>query len=65
MAFDKNHPFDTEVRESFHEHMCDSFFDSVDHVAPSLEAPPQFEMVKYTPVEYEAVEYEVEEYETI
>ena len=31
----------------------------------SLEAPPQFEMVKYTAVEYEAVEFEAEDHDTI
>ena len=67
LGFEKDHPFDTEVRESFHEHQCDPLFTGVDHVgpSPSLEAPPQFAMVEYTPVEYEAVEYEGEEYETI
>ena len=65
LGFDKDHPFDTEVREKFHEHMCDPFFTGVDHTGPSLEAPPQFEMLEYTPVEYEAVEYEAEEYQSI
>ena len=45
--------------------MCDPFFTDVDHVAPSSEAPPQFEMTEHVPVEYEAVEYEEEEYETV
>ena len=57
LGFDRDHQFDTEVREKFHEHMCDPFFTGVDHTGPLLEAPPQFEMLEYTPVEYEAVEY--------
>ena len=63
----KNYPFDTDVRDNFNEHMCDPFFSGVDHVSDLsvLTAPPQFEMVEYTPVEYEAVEYEEEDYVTI
>ena len=65
--------FDTEVRDSFHEHKCDPFFTGVDHVSgmdmdyssDSLSQPPQFEFVEYTPAEYEAVEYDEVEYETI
>ena len=71
--------FDTEVRDSFHEHKCDPFFTGVDHLSgtdahvlgmdasgtDTMAAPPEFEMVEYTPVEYEAVEYEEVEYETI
>ena len=33
MGFDKDHPFDTEVRDSFYEHQCDPFFTGVDHVS--------------------------------
>ncbi len=59
--------FDTEVRDSFYDHMCDPFFTGVDHmfVNDPLKGPPQFEMVEYTPVEYEAVEYDEVEYETV
>ena len=45
--------------------MCDPFFTGVDHMGPSLESPPQFAMMEYTPVEYKAVEYDGEEYSTI
>eukprot|EP00956_Cyclotella_meneghiniana_P041795 scaffold240115_cov36-Cyclotella_meneghiniana.AAC.2 len=69
LGFDKDHPFDVEVRENFHQHQCDPFFTGVDHTSgndmEALSAPPKFEMVEYTPVEYEAVEYEAEEYVTI
>ena len=34
-------------------------------ILPFIKAPPQFEMVGYTPVEYEAVEYETAVYETV
>jgi len=59
--------FDTEVRDSFHEHKCDPFFTGIDHVSgmDALASPPEFEMVEYTPSEYEAVEYEEVEYQTI
>ena len=55
------------MRDSFHEHKCDPFFTGVDHISgmDAMAAPPQFEMVEYTPVEYEAVEYEEVDYETI
>ena len=60
------HSFDTEVRDNFYEHECDPFFTGIDHMSEPLAAPPQFEMVEYTPVEYEAVEYKAdEEYETV
>jgi len=59
LGFDKDHPFDTEVRDKFYEHQCDPFFSSVDHTVGigEMGGPPQFEMVEYTPVEYEAAEY--------
>eukprot|EP00956_Cyclotella_meneghiniana_P016363 scaffold25814_cov57-Cyclotella_meneghiniana.AAC.3 len=71
LGFDKDHPFDTEVRDKFHEHQCDPFFTGVDHTSGldhttgGLGEPPKFEMVEYTPVEYEAVEYEEKEYTSI
>eukprot|EP00956_Cyclotella_meneghiniana_P044135 scaffold302880_cov113-Cyclotella_meneghiniana.AAC.1 len=69
LGFDKDHPFDTEVRDSFYEYQCDPFFTGVDHESKNdmeaLAAPPQFEMVDYTPVEYEAVEYEEADYITV
>ena len=55
--------FDTEIRDSFHEHKCDPFFTGVDHKAEPPPLSPQFGMVEYTPVEYEAVEYEEVEYD--
>ena len=59
--------FDTEVRDSFHKHKCDPFFTGIDHTSgmDAMAAPPQFEMVEYTPVEYEAVEYEAAEFEGV
>ena len=65
LGFDKEHPFDTEVRDKFYDHMCDPFFTFVDHSVEPLAAPPQFELIEYTPEEYEKVEYEEEEYERI
>lgn len=65
LGFDKDYLFDTEVRDSFHERMCDEFFTGVDHDRNALEGPPQFAMVEYTSVEYEAIEYEDVRYETI
>ena len=65
LGFEKDHPFDTEVQEKFNDHQCDPLFTGIDHMGSSLEAPPQFAMVEYTPVDYEAVEYEAEEYDTI
>eukprot|EP00956_Cyclotella_meneghiniana_P003490 scaffold4251_cov37-Cyclotella_meneghiniana.AAC.5 len=65
LGFHKDHPFDVEVRDSFHQHQCDPFFTGVDHYTEALSAPPKFQMVEYTPVEYEAVEYEGEKYLTV
>ena len=65
LGFDKEYPFDTEVRDSFHERMCDEMFTGVDHDRNALEGPPQFAMAEYTSVEYEAIEYEDVRYETI
>ena len=33
LGFDKDYPFDTEIRDSFYEHQCDPFFTGVDHVS--------------------------------
>ena len=59
LGFDKDHPFDTEIRETFRKFMCDPFFTGVDHTLDTLSknatAPPKFEMGEHTPVEYEAV----------
>ena len=33
LGFNKDHPFDTEVRENFHQHQCDPFFTGVDHTS--------------------------------
>jgi len=69
LGFDRDHPFDVEVRDNFHQHQCDSFFTGVDHTSgndvEALSAPPKFETVDYKPVEYEAVEYEEVDYVTI
>eukprot|EP00956_Cyclotella_meneghiniana_P002464 scaffold2838_cov23-Cyclotella_meneghiniana.AAC.2 len=69
LGFDKDYPFDVEVRDKFHQQQCDPFFTGVDHTSgndmEALSAPPKFEMVEYTPVEYEAVEYDEKEYATI
>jgi len=65
LGFDKDHPFDTEVRDSFHQQLCDPFHTGIDDKLEALSAPPKFEMVDYTPVEYEAVEYTEDEYATI
>eukprot|EP00956_Cyclotella_meneghiniana_P014940 scaffold22644_cov44-Cyclotella_meneghiniana.AAC.4 len=78
LGFDKDHPFDTEVRDNFYQHQCDPFFTGIDHVSgldksinwnsdgsSTLKGPPKFEMVDYTPVEYEAVEYDEKDYVTV
>ena len=31
LGFHKDHPFDVEVRDNFHQHQCDPFFTGVDH----------------------------------
>lgn len=33
LGFDKDHPFDTEVRDNFLQHQCDPFFSGIDHVS--------------------------------
>jgi hypothetical protein len=33
MGFDKDHPFDIEVRDNFHQHQCDPFFTGIDHTS--------------------------------
>ena len=33
LGFDKDHPFDVEVRDNFHQHQCDPFFTGVDHTS--------------------------------
>ena len=33
LGFDKDHPFDVDVRENFHQHQCDPFFTGVDHTS--------------------------------
>ena len=33
LGFDKDHPFDVEVQDNFHQHQCDPFFSGVDHVS--------------------------------
>jgi hypothetical protein len=52
--------FDTEIRDSFHEHQCDPFYTGIDHKSGNdldpLDALPvsDMNMVEYVPVEYEA-----------
>eukprot|EP00956_Cyclotella_meneghiniana_P040818 scaffold206212_cov43-Cyclotella_meneghiniana.AAC.1 len=69
LGFDKDYPFDVEVRDNFYQHQCDPFFTGIDHTSgddmEALSAPPKFEMVEYTPVEYEAIEYDEKNYVTI
>ena len=33
LGLDKDHPFDTEVRDNFYQHQCDPFFSGIDHVS--------------------------------
>ena len=33
LGFDKDHQFDVEVRDNFHQHQCDPFFTGVDHTS--------------------------------
>ena len=33
LGFDKDHPFDVEVRDNFYQHQCDPFFTGVDHTS--------------------------------
>ena len=33
LGFDKDHPFDTEVRDNFLQHQCDPFFSGIDYVS--------------------------------
>mmetsp|Transcript_6098 Transcript_6098/g.13359 ORF Transcript_6098/g.13359 Transcript_6098/m.13359 type:complete len:2718 (-) Transcript_6098:69-8222(-) len=62
LGFEPDHPFDTEVCQTFRDFMCNPFFTGLDHVTDSLAPPPRFEEVKYKEVEYEGVEYEVPDY---
>ena len=63
IGFEPDHPFDTEVCQTFKDHMCDEFFTGIDHLTDGMAAPPEFEQVEYEEVEYEEVEYEDVEYE--
>ena len=33
LGFDKDYPFDIEVRDNFYQHQCDPFFSGIDHVS--------------------------------
>jgi len=52
LGFDKDHPYDLEVRDKFNEYACDIHFTGVDHLSEGLSEPPTF-----TEVEFEAPEY--------
>ena len=36
LGFDKDHPFDTEVRDSFHQQLCDPFHTAIDDKLAAL-----------------------------
>ncbi len=63
MTFDADYPFDVDVCEKFNAHMCDMGFTGIDHMAESLDAPPEFEMIEYVDMKYEKAEYQDVEYE--
>ena len=49
LGFKKDHPFDTEVCETFNNHMCDQFFTEVDDLEDGLAAIPAWTSITYTP----------------
>ena len=51
LAFERDHPHDTEVVDAFNEYACDIDFTTVDHMSEGLAEPPVF-----TEVEFEAPE---------
>ena len=75
LGFDKDHPFDTEIRDKFYEHQCDPFFTSVDHTGAGAAAETRKgadgEAAKNEtgtdgmegPPQFEMVEYTPAEYE--
>jgi hypothetical protein len=50
LGFQKDHPFDTEVCEKFHDYMCDKFFTGVDDLEEGLGEVPNFSGITYTPI---------------
>ncbi|KAL7505952.1 hypothetical protein ACHAXN_004087 [Cyclotella atomus] len=52
LGFDKEHPYDTEVCDTFRDLTCDIHFTGVDVVSGGLSKPPTF-----TEVDFEAPEY--------
>ena len=51
----RDHPFDTEIRDAFNDHLCNGEeFTLVDHMAEGLSEPPTFAQVEFEAPEYVA-----------
>jgi hypothetical protein len=53
LGFDRDYPFDLEVRDEYHDLMCQGVeFTAVDHLTSGLSEPPVFEEVEFEAPEY-------------
>jgi hypothetical protein len=53
LGFDRDYPFDMEVRDKYHDLMCQGVeFTAVDHLTSGLSEPPVFEEVEFEAPEY-------------
>jgi hypothetical protein len=53
LGFDRDYPFDLEVRDEYHNLMCQGVeFTAVDHLTSGLSEPPVFEEVEFEAPEY-------------
>jgi hypothetical protein len=53
LGFDRDYPFDMEVRDEYHDLMCQGVeFTAVDHLTSGLSEPPVFEEVEFEAPEY-------------